>query len=102
MPLPVRSLTVLQNWDCHSCTDCCREYRVNVTDEEKARIEALDWSDDPAMTGVKLFARNGGWFTASYRLNQTIDKGCVFLNPQGGCRIHAKFGPDAKPLACRM
>ena len=22
--LPVRGLPVLQNWECHSCSDCCR------------------------------------------------------------------------------
>jgi lysine-N-methylase len=35
-------------------------------------------------------------------LNQAADGGCVFLNEKGLCRIHAKFGLDAKPLACRV
>ena len=29
----------MQNWDCGGCTECCREYQVFVTAEEKARIE---------------------------------------------------------------
>jgi lysine-N-methylase len=102
MPLPVRSLPVLQNWDCHSCTDCCREYRVSVSDEERAQILAAGWEDDPAMKGVKLLARDGGWFSGKYRLNQTPEGACVFLDENGGCRIHAKFGSAAKPLACRI
>jgi lysine-N-methylase len=102
MPLPVRSLTVLQNWDCHGCTDCCRQYRVHVTDEERARIDAQKWDADPALQGVKLFVREGGWFSGRYRLNETAGGGCVFLDEKGHCRIHAKFGPDAKPLACRV
>lgn len=102
MPLPVRSLPVLQNWDCHSCTECCREYRVGVTDEERARIAAQGWENDPAMKGVKLFARDGGWFSANYRLNHNAEDACVFLDEKGGCRIHAKFGPEGKPLACRV
>jgi lysine-N-methylase len=101
MPLPVRSLPVLQNWDCHACTDCCREYRVGVTDAEHSRIEAQGWQEDPALTGVKLFARDG-WLSGDYRLNQTAEGACVFLDEKGGCRIHAKFGSDAKPLACRL
>jgi len=102
MPLPVRSLTVLQNWDCHVCGDCCHEYRVQVTDEEKARIEAQDWGNDPALAGTKIFKWDGGWFGGRYRLNQGADGGCVFLDEKGLCRIHAKFGLEAKPLACRV
>ena len=102
MPLPVRSLPVLQNWDCHGCTDCCREYRVQITADEKTRIESQGWENDPAMKGVKLVAWDGGWFAGGYRLNQQADGACVFLDPKGGCRIHAKLGSDAKPLACRV
>jgi len=102
MPMPVRSLPVLQNWDCKGCTDCCREYRVQVTEEEKARIEAQGWGADPAMNGVRLFNWDGGWFEGRYRLNHSIDGACVFLDSKGGCRIHAKFGSEAKPLACRV
>src|SRR5690242_12705002 len=47
MTLPVRSLPVLQNWDCRSCGDCCRELEIVVTEEEKKRIEALDLANDP-------------------------------------------------------
>ena len=102
MPLPVRSLPVLQNFDCHGCTDCCREYRVPVTDAERQRISALEWGDEPALEGVPLFAREGGWFSKRYRLNQRADGTCVFLDANGGCRIHARHGPEAKPLACRI
>lgn len=54
------------------------------------------------MKGLKLFAWDGGWFSGRYRLNQTSSGGCVFLDEKGGCRIHAKFGSEAKPLACRV
>jgi lysine-N-methylase len=102
MPLPVRSLPVLQNWDCHGCTDCCREFRVQVTADEKSRIDGQNWDADPDMKGVKVFARDGGFLSGQYRLNQLADSTCVFLDPKGGCRIHAKFGSEAKPLACRI
>jgi lysine-N-methylase len=102
MPSPVRSLTVLQNWDCQGCTDCCRQYRVQVSADEKARIDAQGWDGDPALQGVKCFVRDDGWFSGQYRLNQTDAGNCVFLDENGRCRIHAKFGSDAKPLACRV
>jgi lysine-N-methylase len=103
MSRPVRSLPVLQNWDCHSCTRCCREYLVRVSDEEKKRIESQGWENDPEMKGVKLFARFGKWWhRGKYRLSRLKDGTCVFLNSQGFCRIHGKFGSEAKPLACRV
>jgi lysine-N-methylase len=92
----------LQNWDCQSCTDCCHEYRVGVTDAERESIEQQGWRDDPAMKGVELFAREGSWRGKRWRLNQRSDGACVFLDEKGGCRIHARFGSAAKPLACRV
>src|SRR5262245_14959672 len=99
MPMPVRSLPVLQKWDCRGCTDCCREYAVHVTDEERTRIEGQGWADDPAVGGRVLFekAKGGGM-----KLAHGPDGACVFLDEAGRCRIHAKFGPEAKPLACRV
>jgi lysine-N-methylase len=100
MPLPVRSLPVLQNWDCHSCGDCCRTYAVGVSDDERRRIEGQGWDADPALKGVELFTcgRDGG----SQLAHRADDDGCVFLGADGRCRIHAKFGAAAKPIACRV
>ena len=35
MSFPIRHLPVLQNWDCHVCGTCCKEYQVEVSPEEK-------------------------------------------------------------------
>jgi lysine-N-methylase len=102
MPLPVRSLTVLQNWDCSGCSACCRQYHVAVTPEERKRIEGQGWEADPDFQGVPLFVRVGGWFSSAYRLNHRGDGACVFLGPDNRCRIHQKHGSAAKPLACRI
>jgi lysine-N-methylase len=102
MPLPVRSLTVLQNWDCAGCTECCRQYLVAVTPEERARIESQGWDKEPDLAGVPLFVKMGGWFSSSYRLNHRPDDACVFLGPDNRCRIHVRHGSAAKPLACRV
>jgi lysine-N-methylase len=96
--MQVRSLTVLQNWDCHSCGDCCRSYAVPVTDEERKRIEAQGWEQLPEFQGVPYFTKRGGEFY----LNHRADGGCVFLGADNLCRIHAKFGSAGKPLACRI
>jgi lysine-N-methylase len=94
----VRSLPVLQNWDCHSCGDCCRSYAVPVTADERRRIESQGWEALPEFAGVPYFEKRGGEFY----LNHRADGGCVFLGADNRCRIHGKFGSAAKPLACRI
>ncbi len=94
----VRSLTVLQNWDCHSCGDCCRSYAVPVTAEERARIEGQGWEALPEFQGIPYFVKRG----AEHYLNHRADGGCVFLGADNLCRIHAQHGSAGKPLACRI
>ena len=101
--MPVRSLPVLQNWDCGSCSACCRTYHVPVSSEERKRIEGQGWEREQEFAGVSSFAQDGSWFSGrSFRLNHRADGACVFLGPDNRCRIHAKFGAAAKPLACRI
>jgi lysine-N-methylase len=100
MPLPVRSLPLVQKWSCHGCSDCCRTYHVRVTDDERERIAKMDWAGDPAMAGVEpvVYDKKFG----GYRLNHRADGACVLLDPDNKCRIHAKYGEPAKPMACRI
>ncbi len=97
MALPVRSLPVLQNWDCHGCSDCCRTYAVPVSTEEYDRIVQQHWEKEPGFQDVMLFSTVKGTTSLAHRPGG----GCVFLNESGRCRIHEKFGSSAKPLACR-
>jgi len=92
-------LPVLQNWSCHNCGGCCREHQIAITADEKRRIEKQAWkAADGIPTDRPLIVPLGhGW-----RLNHQPDGACVFLNEQGLCRIHAKFGEPAKPLACQV
>jgi lysine-N-methylase len=100
MSMPVHHLPVVQNWDCHSCGNCCREYDVPVSDGERQRIESQGWKDDAEVGDLPLFVRQGRWSRA-YRLFRT-DRGCVFLSKDQRCRLHERFGAEAKPLACRL
>jgi lysine-N-methylase len=102
MSIPVRHLPVLQNWDCHSCGNCCRELQVGVTEEERTRIEALGWEDDPELKRLRLFVRHGPWWNRRTRLNHRPDGRCVFLSDDNRCRVHERAGAEAKPLACRL
>ena len=101
MSLPVRHLPLVQNWDCHVCGQCCKEYTVHVTPEEQAKIEQQGWAKLPEFAGIPLIVRDG-WFSRRMRLNHRADGSCVFLGDDGLCRIHKQFGSAQKPLACQL
>jgi lysine-N-methylase len=100
MSIPIRNLPVMQNWDCQSCSDCCRIEAV-VTPEEKQRIEALDLANDPEIAPGPWFAPVG-WGSKNWTLRHRPDGGCVFLTTANRCRLHERFGADAKPFVCRL
>ena len=96
-----RSLPVImpaalnQRWSCHSCGDCCRELVGHLFEADRERIDKQKWAD---RLGVAPYVRLGrGW-----ALNKRADGACVFLDENGLCKIHAKHGEAAKPLACRI
>lgn len=98
-------LPTLQNWSCHNCSDCCRQHLIEVTEEERRRItEEQDWTEAdgiPAGQPLVVPMSRLPW-NKQYRLAHQSDGSCVFLNEQGLCRIHAKYGEAAKPLPCRL
>ena len=90
MSFPLRNLPVMQNWDCHSCSDCCRIEAV-ITDEEKHRIEALDLAGNPEVAPGPWFAPAGRG-SQKWKLTHRPDGGCVFLTTGNRCRIQERFG----------
>lgn len=67
----------------------------HLFEHERQRLEAQNWQ---AELGAAPYVRAGG----SYVLNKRADGACVFLDGQNRCRIHSRFGEEAKPLACRV
>jgi lysine-N-methylase len=98
LPL-VQNPSVPQGWDCQATGTCCKEYRIPLTAEEYVGVQMAAGSLD--LGGHRPFRRRG-WLRPRYELNQKPDGTCVFLSPEGRCRIHERFGFDAKPLACRL
>jgi lysine-N-methylase len=89
----------IQNWSCHGCTDCCRNNLVvQLLPADKLRLEKQGWTKADGVDPGLMIVSEGGQF----RLGYQSDGACVFLDLSGRCRIHAKFGADAKPLACRL
>ena len=91
--MKVLPLPTIQNWDCHTCGDCCRTYAVRVTAEEKARIDGQGWPF--AGTAYHPLLHDNA-------LSQRPNGDCVFLGADNRCEMHAKFGAEAKPFACRL
>jgi lysine-N-methylase len=102
MPLPVRHLPVVQNWDCHAGGSCCKEYIVEVTADERQRVESQGWDRDADLGGLAPFVTRGPPWRRKHFLNHRDDGSCVFLSPEGRCRIHERHGYETKPLPCRL
>lgn len=76
---------------------------IEITEEERLRIDGQGWAEADLPEGLPPYvALSGRRLGKRYRLSQRADGACVFLQPDGLCRIHAKFGEPAKPLPCRM
>ena len=97
-------LPTIQNWSCHSCSGCCKQHAIEVSEEERERILSQNWTeqDGIAANTPVLVPYAGPFWKKRYRLGHQSDGACVFLDENGLCRIHAKFGEAAKPLPCRI
>lgn len=101
MDLPVRLLPIEERWSCHGCGICCRHVIIALSQEEYRRIREQGWENDSELKNRRLFVRTSFW-KPRYRLAHREDGYCVFLTADGRCRIHARFGAEAKPLICQM
>lgn len=71
---------------------------IPLSMEEKERIEKQNWSAADGVDADKMIVAG----LNQYRLGHKADGACLFLDANKRCRIHAKFGEAAKPLACRL
>lgn len=101
MTLPIRTLKIQQRWDCHGCGDCCWGTIIRLSDDDLAKIRSQHWGRHSQYRGVRLLKRLRLWKKV-YRLAHRKDGHCVFLTPEGLCRIHQDHGLAAKPLICQM
>jgi lysine-N-methylase len=97
----LRTLPILEQWDCHHCTACCRETTIQLNTDDLARLQQQRWEQYPEFSGVQTVRRSLMLAGASV-LAHKADGSCVFLTEAGLCRIHEVFGADAKPFMCRQ
>ena len=91
--LPILVLPVApQRYSCHGCGNCCRDFTVQLSERDLAKLREQRWEE-----------RLGEPVTTEFRgrtyLRQRDDGACVFLMDDGLCRIHREFGFAEKPVA---
>lgn len=100
MSLPIVVLNQDEKWDCHQCGFCCRGSLIPLSDEDLARLRSQKWEEEPELRGTRIVVRSRG-SSGAFRLAHRSDGSCVFLDEKGLCRIHSKFGKEAKPTPCQ-
>lgn len=102
--MPALQLPIIQNWSCHNCGGCCHQHLIELSAEDEQRIRAQNWSDSEEIPDgqpiIEPLTRRP--WNRRFRLAHQPNGACVFLRDDGLCRIHARFGEEAKPLACRI
>lgn len=101
MSVPIKTLPIIERWDCASCGNCCRGSIIPLSEDDLARLNAQRWDECSDFDGVQTVVRSG-WFGKRPQLGQRADGSCVFLMEDNRCRIHAEHGAEAKPLVCQM
>lgn len=97
----LKTLSVVEHWDCRGCGECCRGTIVPLDERDLARLREQGWRERPEFRKLRIVRRLGLW-GKQYQLGKRPDGSCVFLDAEkGGCRIHAEFGAEAKPRICR-
>src|SRR5215213_6573077 len=97
----LHTLAIIEQWDCHHCTACCRETTIQLNAADLGQLDRQNWDEHPDFRGVRTVRRS--WVMGGAKvLAHKADGSCVFLTQAGRCRIHEVFGADAKPFMCRL
>lgn len=90
-------------FSCTQCGSCCLGVNVGPVEKDIAKVIR------DGMGELESKASRAPFFTmvpddgdAEILVCQTRNGACVFLDPDGLCRIHRRLGPRAKPLICRL
>lgn len=95
---------------CSRCGDCCRSFHILLGPGEAERLESLDWGGTDLAEVATVAPAPGEPRPGRLALARRPDSAgagagagaCVYLGAQNQCRIHERFGQDAKPLLCRL
>ena len=101
MTLPIRTLQIIERWECHSCGFCCRSTKFKLSEEDLRKLREQQWENHPDFSGVEIVTEHGR-LRKYFQLGKRSDGACIFLGDDNLCRIHKELGEPAKPLVCRL
>jgi Fe-S-cluster containining protein len=90
-------------WSCGGCGHCCHHFQLGPVEPEIiAGLEARDLATAfPALADRPFYARRPTADGDLFYLEKGEDGGCVFLQEDQRCGVHARWGAAAKPAFCR-
>jgi Fe-S-cluster containining protein len=90
-------------FECQGSGACCRAYSLGpIAPGDEAKVMALDLAAAFPEAGGVYFESHALPGGASARYLRRVNGGCVFLQSDAHCGLHARFGPDAKPSTCKV
>jgi len=99
---PVFHLPVDLCFECRRDGDCCRNWDIPVEPDEVERILTADWRSCSALgpddDSPFLYPRKG---KGGHVVIKRIDEACCFLAEDGLCRLHKRYGAEAKARSCQ-
>src|SRR4051812_13846100 len=58
MKSKLHTLPVIEHWDCHQCTACCRETTIQLNADDLKRLKEQRWDHHPEFQGVQTVRRS--------------------------------------------
>lgn len=100
---PLRSLPGFQ-FGCDGTGACCRQYAsvaFTADDADRARRVGLATTSDD-LRAERLFLPLVGMVRSERMAMTLVDGQCLQLEASGKCGLHARGGPESKPVGCRV
>jgi Fe-S-cluster containining protein len=94
-------------FECTGCGNCCLQWPVPSTAEDRQRIIDLSRSMHQEVPGrlfrsvdVNVFRAKSQTF--QFTLEKRADGRCIFLTETNRCALHEQFGAESKPSMCQL
>src|SRR5579862_2946333 len=89
------------NFECTGCGNCCLQWPVPVTAEDRERILQAGPGQESARFR-RLNHQQPKLRAFTHTLEKRSDGKCEFLTESNRCSLHEKFGPEFKPGMCQL
>lgn len=91
-----------QNFACRDCPSrCCKNWTVDITASDVARFRSEEWIQSRLQETGTSFLRLGGDHFLLPVIEVERQMRCVFLEPDGLCGMHRRYGHDFLASSCQ-